>query len=95
MSHALARDTDRYAGGASTIADLERVRVLGNGRVDLTIGSALDLFGGSLPYADVVAWHRRQQEQAPRATAAHWQVAAALASVAVAVALFRVFGRRH
>ena len=69
--------------------------MLGKGRVDLTIGSALDLFGGSLPYADVVAWHRRQQEQATDAKAARWQVAAALASVAVAVALFRVFGRRH
>ena len=60
MSHALARDTDRYAGGASTIADLERVRVLGNGRVDLTIGSALDVFGGDIPYADVLAWQARE-----------------------------------
>ena len=69
--------------------------MLGKGRVDLTIGSALDLFGGSLPYADVVAWHRRKQEQATDAKAARWQVAAALASVAFAVALFKVIGRRH
>ncbi|HAA78596.1 TPA: phosphoribosylformimino-5-aminoimidazole carboxamide ribotide isomerase [Candidatus Latescibacteria bacterium] len=49
-----------YAGGASSLADLELVDQLGGGRVDLTIGSALDLFGGDVAYADVVAWHRRR-----------------------------------
>lgn len=49
-----------YAGGASRFSDLDRVRDLGLGRVDLTIGSALDIFGGEIPYADVVAWHHRQ-----------------------------------
>lgn len=47
-----------YAGGASRFTDLDRVRDLGQGRVDLTIGSALDIFGGDIPYRDVVAWHR-------------------------------------
>jgi len=28
--------------------------------VDLTIGSALDIFGGSIPYEQVVAWHKNQ-----------------------------------
>ena len=41
--------------------DLERVRVAGGGRVDITVGSALDIFGGKLAYDDVVAWHKRQQ----------------------------------
>lgn len=50
-----------YAGGARSLVDLERVDVLGKGRVDLTIGSALDIFGGSMPYAEVVAWHRKRQ----------------------------------
>lgn len=49
-----------YAGGARTLADLERVRSLGQGRVDLTIGSALDIFGGDVAYQDVVAWQRQQ-----------------------------------
>jgi len=48
-----------YAGGASRFADLDLVDRLGGGRVDLTIGSALDLFGGGgVRYADCVAWNR-------------------------------------
>ncbi len=49
-----------YAGGARSLADLERVESLSGGKVDLTIGSALDLFGGSLvKYADCVEFNRR------------------------------------
>lgn len=48
-----------YAGGANSLDDLYRVERLSGGRVDLTIGSALDLFGGSsVRYADVVAFNR-------------------------------------
>jgi phosphoribosylformimino-5-aminoimidazole carboxamide ribotide isomerase len=48
-----------YAGGASSFADLVLVDRLGQGRVDLTIGSALDLFGGDgVRYEDCVAWNR-------------------------------------
>lgn len=35
-----------YAGGARSLDDLKLVNRLSNGRVDLTIGSALDIFGG-------------------------------------------------
>ena len=49
-----------YAGGAAALADLDRVKALGRGRVDLTIGSALDVFGGDIPYADVLAWQERE-----------------------------------
>jgi phosphoribosylformimino-5-aminoimidazole carboxamide ribotide isomerase len=49
-----------YAGGASSLADLETVTRLGEGRVDLTIGSALDIFGGSgVRYEEAVAFNRR------------------------------------
>ncbi|KAF9055263.1 Phosphoribosylformimino-5-aminoimidazole carboxamide ribotide isomerase [Hymenopellis radicata] len=37
-----------YAGGAKAVEDLDLVDRLSNGRVDLTYGSALDIFGGTL-----------------------------------------------
>jgi phosphoribosylformimino-5-aminoimidazole carboxamide ribotide isomerase len=49
-----------YAGGAKTLTDLDRVKKLGQGKVDLTIGSALDIFGGDVKYSDVVAWQKQQ-----------------------------------
>ena len=42
-----------YAGGIGSLEDLERLRVLSDGRVDFTIGSALDLFGGGIPYEEI------------------------------------------
>ncbi len=36
-----------YAGGISTIADIRLVEELGGGRLDYTVGSSLDIFGGS------------------------------------------------
>ncbi|WP_269526958.1 phosphoribosylformimino-5-aminoimidazole carboxamide ribotide isomerase [Coraliomargarita parva] len=51
-----------YAGGAQAFDDLALVESLSGGRVDLTIGSALDLFGGQrIAYEDCVAWNRRRQ----------------------------------
>jgi phosphoribosylformimino-5-aminoimidazole carboxamide ribotide isomerase len=52
-----------YAGGARSLADLEEVTRLGQGRIDLTIGSALDIFGGSgVRYEDIVAFNRTLQK---------------------------------
>jgi phosphoribosylformimino-5-aminoimidazole carboxamide ribotide isomerase len=45
-----------YAGGVRSFADLEKLNAVGKGAIDVTIGSALDLFGGSLPYREVVAF---------------------------------------
>ena len=45
-----------YAGGVRALADLDLIRTVGQGRVDATIGSALDIFGGDLRYQDVLAW---------------------------------------
>lgn len=42
-----------YAGGIGSLDDLERFRRVSGGTVDITIGSALDLFGGSIPYETV------------------------------------------
>ena len=50
-----------YAGGASSVEDLRRVEELSGGSVDLTIGSALDLFGGTLAkYEECVRWNARR-----------------------------------
>jgi phosphoribosylformimino-5-aminoimidazole carboxamide ribotide isomerase len=52
-----------YAGGVRTLADLDVIAELGAGRVDATVGSALDLFGGSgIRYAELVAWDQRQRK---------------------------------
>lgn len=42
-----------YAGGVGSFSDLEQLREAGKGRVNVTIGSALDLFGGSMDFAKV------------------------------------------
>lgn len=56
-----------YAGGASSLADLELVTQLGQGKVDLTIGSALDIFGGNgVRYAEVVEFNHRSGRQSKR-----------------------------
>ncbi len=48
-----------YAGGGRSLEDLETIERLSGGRVDLTFGSALDLFGGrGVRYGDCVAWNR-------------------------------------
>jgi phosphoribosylformimino-5-aminoimidazole carboxamide ribotide isomerase len=55
-----------YAGGANSLADLEETTRLGQGKVDLTIGSALDIFGGSgVKYDDVVAFNQRAKSSTP------------------------------
>jgi phosphoribosylformimino-5-aminoimidazole carboxamide ribotide isomerase len=55
-----------YAGGATSLNDLEEVTRLGQGKIDLTIGSALDIFGGNgVRYADAVAFNRRVHPAAP------------------------------
>ncbi len=49
-----------YAGGAATMEDVLLVESAGLGNVDVTVGSALDLFGGKgLCYRDLVTWNRR------------------------------------
>ena len=51
-----------YAGGARSLQDLQLVDTLSKGRVDLTIGSALDIFGGSgITLADCIQWNASQQ----------------------------------
>eukprot|EP01024_Parvocaulis_polyphysoides_P062037 TRINITY_DN6981_c0_g2_i1.p2 TRINITY_DN6981_c0_g2~~TRINITY_DN6981_c0_g2_i1.p2 ORF type:complete len:143 (-),score=23.07 TRINITY_DN6981_c0_g2_i1:221-649(-) len=46
-----------YAGGVANMKDLQLVQSAGKGVVSVTVGSALDIFGGELPYSDVISWH--------------------------------------
>lgn len=51
-----------YAGGGRNLDDLELVKRLSDGRVDLTIGSALDCFGGKgVKFVDCVKWNIEQK----------------------------------
>ena len=43
-----------YAGGVASLADVETIEREGGGRIDYTIGSALDIFGGDISYRAVV-----------------------------------------
>lgn len=44
-----------YAGGVSSIVDILKIRDLSDGKVNVTIGSALSIFGGSLNYEEVIS----------------------------------------
>ena len=49
-----------YAGGVAVFDDVKKVETLSAGKVDVTVGSALDLFGGSgVKYAELLEWNRR------------------------------------
>jgi phosphoribosylformimino-5-aminoimidazole carboxamide ribotide isomerase len=51
-----------YAGGARELGDLELVDRLSGGKVDLTFGSALDIFGGKgLEFSELVKLDRRMK----------------------------------
>lgn len=43
-----------YAGGIGSLKDLAHFEKVSEGKLDFTIGSALDLFGGTIPYKDVI-----------------------------------------
>ena len=45
-----------YAGGVHNFKDLELLKELGKNKVNVTIGSALDLFGGSMKFEEVISW---------------------------------------
>lgn len=52
-----------YAGGVRSLFDLDLARDAGRGLIDVTIGSALDIFGGSLKYSSAVEWQREEEER--------------------------------
>ncbi|MDC7222325.1 MAG: phosphoribosylformimino-5-aminoimidazole carboxamide ribotide isomerase [Spirochaetales bacterium] len=44
-----------YAGGVASLEDVKKISTLGNNKIDFTIGSALDIFGGTLSLNEVLA----------------------------------------
>lgn len=48
-----------YAGGIGSMEDLNRFAELSGGKLDFTIGSALDLFGGQIAYEEALKFARR------------------------------------
>lgn len=50
-----------YAGGIGNFEDLNRLHEAGQGRLNVTVGSALDLFGGSMRYRDVLEFIRERK----------------------------------
>lgn len=51
-----------YAGGARDLSDLDKVKALSKGNVDLTIGSALDIFGGKhCTLEECINWNHKNQ----------------------------------
>ena len=55
-----------YAGGIANFEDLERVKKLGKNKIDVTIGSALDLFGGPMEYEKVLAYFKETKIDASK-----------------------------
>lgn len=49
-----------YAGGVGSFADLEKLKILGKDKLNVTIGSALDIFGGSMEYEKVLEYMKIQ-----------------------------------
>lgn len=45
-----------YAGGVGSFEDLKQLKELSKNRLDVTIGSALDIFGGSMVYEEVLEY---------------------------------------
>lgn len=43
-----------YAGGVGSMKDIEDLRKYGKDRLDVTVGSALDLFGGNISFSELI-----------------------------------------
>ena len=47
--------------GDDTVASLEELAELGHNRLNVTIGSALDLFGGTMSYEQVIQYIKERE----------------------------------
>lgn len=51
-----------YAGGVSCFVDLEKIYQIGRNNLNVTIGSALDLFGGKMSFDEVINYCKERSE---------------------------------
>ena len=49
-----------YAGGVHSFKDLEKLKILGHDQLHVTIGSALDLFGGNMKWEEVLEYCKKE-----------------------------------
>ena len=55
-----------YAGGVTSQADIDTIARLGRGKLDFTVGAALDIFGGTgLRYEDMLAYRGEGEDNCP------------------------------
>lgn len=52
-----------YAGGVSSFADLDILKEIGKNKLDVTIGSALDIFGGPMKFQDVINYMEESYDE--------------------------------
>ena len=58
MLSSCSKDGITYAGGIGSYEDIELLKKAGKGRVDFTVGSALDLFGGRLSFEKILSFEK-------------------------------------
>ena len=51
-----------YAGGIGSMDDLRSFKRATGGRIDYTIGSALDLFGGAIPFQEILNFREQRSD---------------------------------
>lgn len=51
-----------YAGGIGSFSDLDVLKAAGQGKLDFTVGSALDIFGGTLDFEKICTYQHEPQQ---------------------------------
>ena len=49
-----------YAGGVHSFEDLDIIKEIGKDKIDVTIGSALDIYGGNLNFKEIVNYFNQK-----------------------------------
>ena len=51
-----------YAGGIRSFDDIKKIAKIGKNKIDFTVGSALDIFGGKLKYSEIILSNKQPPE---------------------------------